>query len=272
MAMTAVAAAAVVTAGVSVYSAATAPGPPDIPAPPPPASYYSYDENGNPAGQQVWDAAQNAYVYKPAPLTDAQKADLAQRQEIRNKMLANINQTPEDRVKAYDEYAKTFSDVMHTDVDKRYTERRDQISENMNSRGLFGSKAYVDSMTQLNQDKNLIDTDIAQKAALAKEQLAQQDQDSYLRTLAQLDAGTKTDALIASQKANTAAQGATAGTAAIMGAANLNSNNILKSWDIESQNNRANTKNYNDSASGLAYLYGYTKNSKAPATPGGAPV
>ncbi len=190
------------------------------------------------------------------------------RMEIRSKILANINQTPEDRVKAYDEYAKTFSDVMHTDVDKRYTDRKNAIAEDMNARGLFGARAYVDSMTELNKDKSNIDTDIAQKAALAKEQLRQTDQDSYLRTLAQLDAGTKEDALIALERVNAASRGANAGTAAIMAGYNADSNNILKRWDIEAQNNRVNTKYYGDTASGLAYLYGITKNTNK----GGSPV
>lgn len=382
----ATAAAAVVTAGVGIYSATTAPDPPNIPPPPPPppppASYQQYDEDGNIVSEQVWDPKKNAYItrvdpepekYKGGtmpdpdpgflynyagskpirrvpipdpyrdwhptfqrpnetdeqyqqryddyrngrvapqqpqqqPETDEQyqqrldqwqakrdqatamwneqypatpteewtawrkrktertvaKAKEAEgnkiRMEIRSKMLANINQTPEDRVKAYDEYAKTFSDVMHTDVDKRYTERKGAIAEDMNARGLFGARAYVDSMTELNKDKSNIDTDIAQKAALAKEQLRQTDQNSYLRTLAQLDAGTKEDALIALERVNAASRVANAGTAAIMAGYNADSNNILKRWDIEAQNNRASTKYYGDTAAGLAYLYGITKN------------
>lgn len=257
---TAVAAvAAVVGAGAAVYSAVSAPKPPDIPPPPPPASYYSYDEYGEAAGEQVWDASRNAYVYKPKPLTEEQKQELAVRQEIRNKNLGDLNKTPEEWEKAADEYAKTFSDAMHTDVDKRYDDRKKNIDEEMEARGLFGSRAYIDKQTELDKEKADIDTDIAQKATLAKEDLTQRRRDVTLRTIAEMDAGKKTDAIIASQNAEAARMGAQLGTASLMGAYNIDTNNTLRRWEAEMERNKNMTNKLSDTASGLAFLYGYNK-------------
>jgi len=132
---------AAASVGSAIYSMSQEP--PSIPPPPPPASYYSYDEYGEPAGEQVWDSSKNAYIYKPKPLTEEQKQELATRQDLRNKNLGYLNQTPEEWVKSAEEYAATFADVMHTDVDKRYAQRKSDINEEMQARGLTGISLQV---------------------------------------------------------------------------------------------------------------------------------
>lgn len=254
-----IAAAAVATAGVAVYSAVTAPDPPDIPPPPQPASYYSQDEQGNPAEEQVWDASRNAYVYKPKPLTEEQKQELAVRQEIRIGRLGEINKTPDEWVTAANDYAKTFADVMHKDVDRRYDDRRRAINEEMEARGLFGSRAYVDKQTELDKEKGEIDTNIAQKSTLAKEDLIQRNKNFALQTIAEMDAGKKMDAIIASQNVEASRMGAQLGTASLMGNYATETSNKLKTWEMESANSRNLTSSLNDTASGLAFLYGYNK-------------
>jgi len=140
MAMTVMAAAAAVSAGVGIMSALNAPSAPTIAPPPPPAGAYEYDEEGNATTIQVWDEEKNAYVTKRYPEPEkesgeteeefnarhqkweedkAERAvDTAARNELREKMLANLDQTPEDRIKAYDEYAANMSTAMHKEVDE----------------------------------------------------------------------------------------------------------------------------------------------------------
>jgi len=256
-ATTVMAVAAVFSAGVAMYSAANQPKTPNIPPPPPPASYYYYDEEGYPAGEQVWDPEKNAYIYKPPPLTEEQKEEKKKRQEIRKQMLDNISQTPEDRVKAYEEYAKAFSDAMHKDVDQRYQDVVRSTDESMEARGMTGSKAYADTISQLAQDKQAADVDIANKAVLAKEQLAQADKDYWLRTIAELDAGRRTDYLMQLQQQQAAAQAAAQGTAGLLANYNADSMNQFRKWEAQMEKNRYMTNTMLDTASGLAFLYGY---------------
>lgn len=257
-----IAGAAVIGAASSIYSA-TRSGP-DIPAAPPPAGYINYDEDGNPAGSQVWDAATNSYIYKPAPLTEEQKVDKAKRAEMRAALLDNLSKTPEDRVKAYENYAQSFSDAMHTDVDKQFTRLKTSQEEALNARGMTGSKAYADTIASLNQDKIGMDTEIAQKAVLAKEELANTDRTFWLNELNSLDNKESTDSVQAMQKQNIATQGSIAGTSALMAKAAVDNSNTLQSWQIKTGQMGDLSKNISGSATGLAFLYGYKGTGKTP--------
>jgi len=122
----------------------------------------------------------------------------------------------------------------------------------------------VDKTTELDNEKADIDTDIAQKSTLAKEDLIQRNKNFALQTIAELDSGKKTDALIASQNADQARMGAQLGTAALMGAYQIDTSNKLKKWETEAALNKNLTNSLTDTASGLAFLYGYgNKGSKA---------
>jgi len=248
---------AIVAGGAAVASTAMAPKPPEIPPPPPPAGYISYDEDGNPAGEQVWNAEKNAYEYKPAPLTEAQKAEKARRDELRTKMLSNIDQAPADRIAAYEEYAKNFSTAAHKDTDQRYADIVRSTDESMNARGMTGSRAYADTTARLAGEKMAEDTDIATRAQLAKEDLANTDRNYYMNVLNNLDAGRNSDTLNALNKANTAYQGAQGGTASLMGGWAQDSSNRLNKWNTAMAANQAFTQNKTNKASGLAFLYGY---------------
>lgn len=275
MGMTVIAVAAVAVAGASIYSAATAPKPPEIPPPPPPAGYISYDEDGNPAGEQVWNAEKNAYEYKPAPLTEAQKAEKAQRDTLRTKMLSNLDQAPADRIKAYEDYAKNFSDAAHKNTDQRYADIVRSTEESLNARGMTGSRAYADITARLAGEKMAEDTDIATRAKLASEDLANTDRNYYMNVLNNLDAGRNSDTLNALNKANTAYQGAQGGTASLMGGWAQDSSNRLNKWNTEMAANQAFTQNMTNTASGLAFLYGYGgggKTAKSPIAPGGTSI
>lgn len=278
--------AAVVSAGLGIFGAvkgsrSSAPTPQPMPAapevapPPPPASYYSYDEDGNPAGSQVWDAAQNAYIYRPAALTPEQQKLRTEKNNLKTQMLGNLNQTPADRVKAYEDYAKAISEGMHRDVDYQFNKSVTAQNEGMASRGMFGSRAYVDAQAELNRTKTLADTDIANKAQLGKENLANQDRNFWLQTLSSLDQDSNAQATIAQGNMRNLQTGAGAATADLLGGYNafnasrnaqwqtqvdyaksLNNNN-LERWatGIAQNNNLSNTMQ--NTASGLAFLYGY---------------
>lgn len=245
--------AAVVGAGVSVY-AATRSGS-DVQTSMP-ASYYSYDSDGNLTGSQVWDASKNAYVYTEN-LTDEQKAENAKIAELKAQILANLNKTPEDRVAAYEEYAQTFSDAMHSEVDEQFEKLKTSSEESLAAKGMLGSKAYVDTMADLDKQKTDMDTEIAQKAILAKEELANTDRTYWLNVLSTLENAENTDAALALQKSQTAAQAATQGTAALTAADQIANSTTLANW--ESKQNSLNTlsSNLTNTSAGLAFLYGY---------------
>lgn len=338
-------AAAGATAASAVYGMAQ--GSPKIPAPPPPASYWQYDEDGNALSVQVWDEKKGGYVNKvdPEPEFDIAKPDKksgkqwvektnpdgetysvmedveesdesynarlkeweekrdtwradseewqkwskrkeerdkdkALRKDVRSKALSNLNQTPEDRVAAYEEYAKNFASSMQKHVDKEYGDISRQTRESMEARGMTGSRADVDLQSELASDKLTADVDIAQKAGMAKEQLAQADKDFWLRTVAELDAGMRGDAALALQQQQAAQQGAMQGTSALMARYAADSDNKLRKWQTKMQQAGALTNAFGglagalgmahmmgnssplkpqSSASGLGYLYGYGK-------------
>ncbi len=199
---------------------------------------------------------------------DAHTADTAARAEIRSKMLANLNQTPEDRLKAYDQYAQSFSDVMHRDVDKRYQDIVRSSEENLSARGMMGSRAYADTMGRLAGDKTAQDTDIANQATMAKEQLASNDRGYYLNVLNSLDAGARADSMTALEKANSANNAAISGNAVNMANYNLMTSGRLTQWQNEVNKNQQMADTSLNTATGLAYLYGY-KNPGGGITPPG---
>lgn len=256
--------------GAAVYSASQRP---DIPEPPPPTNYYSYDDEGNLETVQEWDPERNAYVTKVDPEPDKEKApekwaewndrqekkkkEKAARDSIRQQMLSNLDKTPEERMKAYEEYAQTFSDAMHRDVDRRYKETTSAKEEEMAARGLYGSRAYVDTMAELAREKTEADLDIAERATLAKEDLAARDRNYWMNMLNQVDSGRRADALTALKKTNTAMQGAQMGSAGIMGRYAADTSNRLNDWRIKTDNARQIGSDLSNTATGLAFLYGY---------------
>jgi len=240
----------VISAGASIYAANQAP---DIQAGLP-ASYYSYDDDGNLIGAQEWDAKKHAYISRTY-LTPEEKAEKEKMAKLRQQLLDNLDKTPEDRIKAYDEYAKAYSEAMHKEADAKFNELKTATEENMAKRGLYGSRAYVDSMTDLNREKMEADRDIANAAIMAREGLAQQDKAYWLQALNAMNNAKNADAAMAINRAQLGAQIASQGTAALKAQQDvLNSQRYLK-WQ-----QKANlATNLSDTASGLAFLYGYNK-------------
>ena len=252
----AIAGAAVVGAAVTMMNR---PGSPNYTTAPP-ASYYTYDAEGNLEGSQVWDAEQNAYIYRPAALTGEAKAEKEKVSAMKSTLLSNLDKTPDDRIAAYEEYASAFSAALHKDVDEQYAKTYQGTEENMNARGLFGSRAYVDTIADLNKQKTDADVDIATKATLAKNDLATTDQNYWLNELSLLNNMENADSAEALQTQQTTMQGAQTGSAAVNATNTAQNMNSYQTWLAKQNSNQAMASNLSNTATGLAFLYGYNKN------------
>ena len=275
----AIAGAALVSAAVSVYSATRKPDTPAIPKPPTPSNAKQYNDDGS-VTEQTFDEATNTYttrtVARPeSELSAEEKADIAQqkvekeaRTKLRGELLAKLEKGVEgptaERLKMYDDYATALSDQMHVDTDYRFGKIQNKNRENLEATGMTGSKAYADILADEARTKALSDTDIAQKAAISKEALADQDKQFALNDrnvdinlLANLDAGQNAD--VARQiSSNRAVQDTISSTnASLTGSYLGNSNNIMRDYEARLANNAATTKTMTDTSKGLAYLYGY---------------
>jgi hypothetical protein len=151
----------------------------EIPPPPDPASFYSFefDSEGNPVegGSYVWNKSTNSYTWKPRALSQKEVGEMRLRSDMKMRLLSELNVTPEQRLKQYEEYAKTFSDFIHKDVDLRFAERRQSEAEELSRRGLFGSELAREERARTREEKERSDIDIAQRAFLAKEDIAERD-------------------------------------------------------------------------------------------------
>lgn len=247
---------AVAGTGMSLYNSFGKSGP-DFGAPPAPANYYTYDEDGNLAGSQEWDASRNGYVYRPAPLTPAQKAEKEKRQGLKTQMLSNLDAAPADRVQAYTDYAKAISEGLHKDVDYQFGKLTTAKNEEMTARGLYGSRAYVDTQAELAKQKNESDIEIANRAELGKENLANQDRTFWLNTLSSLDNQANASAMVASNNMRNVQGGSQIATQDLLAGYKNYVEPRFAQWQTEIAQSNANTKNLMDTATGLAFLYGY---------------
>jgi hypothetical protein len=174
----------------------------------------------------------------------------------------------------YDDYAKAMSDQMHVDTDYRFGQIQNKNRENLEATGMTGSKAYADIIADEARTKALSDTDIAQKAVLAKEQLAAQDKQFALNDrnvditlLNNLDQGMNADIATELSRNRAVADVISTTNAAQTGSYLANTNSVMQDYQTRVAANAANTKLMTDTSKGLAYLYGYqTKNNPATTT------
>lgn len=144
-----------------------------------------------------------AQVAQGKQLSDADRAKLV---ALRDQMQANINQTPADRQAAYEEYKKKYSASMHSEIDPQFQQMNANAEEGAISRGLFGSRAYVDSKDLLAKDEIKSNTNIADRATMASEELANSDRQYWANLLGQANAGIQNiDSLQSQIAANLAA-------------------------------------------------------------------
>lgn len=247
--------AAVGALGVATYSAFTQPKAPDIPAPPPPSGYIEYDEDGNIAGSQVYENGN--WVYRPAPVSEEKKAERKAIAEIRQKTLDNLNNTPAEWETAKKEYVAAFKSQAQETVDEQYKKTSEATDEQMNARGMYGSRAYVDALKENTKEKLEADTDVAEKATLAGEQLLTQRKADELATLNAMNSTDQLNVAQAYQKqaqANNTVNQANATQAGLYAA---NNSNILNKWQTQATLHNAQTQTLSNTATGLAFLYGY---------------
>lgn len=260
--------AAVASAGMGIFNSFRGSKAPDMGPSPPPANYYTYDEDGNLAGSQEWDASRNGYVYRPAPLTPEQKAEKEKRQGLKTQMLSNLDKTPMDRVQAYTDYAQAISENLHRDVDYQFNKLNTAKNEEMSARGLYGSRAYVDTQAELARQKTLADTDIASKAELGKENLASNDRNFWLSTLGELDNNANASAAVAANNMRNVQGGAQMANQDLQAGYNDYSAPRFRAWEDQMALSKANTENMANTATGLAFLYGYMDRTKRLNGPG----
>lgn len=247
---------AVVAVGMMAYGLATAPGTPETKTPPPPPNSVQYDDDGGVISSQTYDAATNTWITKGRELTAEQKAEKAKVAELRTQMLDNLNTTPEDRVKAYEEYAASYSDAAHKDVDPRFDELGRTNDEQANARGMFGSRAYVDTQNELAKDKLSQDTAIADQSVMAKEQLASNDRTYWANMLNQIDSGARADTVAQSQITKNMSDSANQSYAGTLANYNMQNSNTLAKWQIEQAKSASYINSGSSMAGGLMYLYG----------------
>lgn len=221
-----------------------------------PTNYIAYDSDGNVLGSYSWDSSTNTYTYKARERTEQDKADNQALADLKSTLIKNLSETPEDRLAAYEEYAKTFSDAMHTDVDRQFAKTMTSAEETMNARGMLGSKAYADIVGDLNKSKLDADTEIAQKATLAKETLANTDKTYWANMLNAIESNNRADYLAELQGSSTAASNTSAANAVQAGSTASANSASLSKWQTELQANQALTQNLMDTSTGLAFLYG----------------
>jgi hypothetical protein len=172
-------------------------------------------------------------------------------------MLSNLGATPLDRVRAYTDYAKAISESLHRDVDYQHEKNVRATDENMAARGLLGSRAYVDAQAELTRSKTLADTDIANKAELGKENLMNQDRQFWLNTLGSLDSERNASGALASQNWRNIMAGSDMATRDLMAGYNTDADRRMNEWATNLALNRDASRSLMDTASGLAFLYGY---------------
>lgn len=237
-----------------------------MPTPPSPANYYYYNDEGQVTQMMVYDKDSNTYIYKTAPLTEEQKREKQLRQQIRQNILEKLKATPAEDLQRYNEYAQKFADSLRQNVQEQYEKTKQSTEEEMFKRGMMGSKAYADIMSELAKQRGEAEQEIAQRATLAKEELAQKDREFWLQTLGQLDAGVKTDTLLELQKAKQAADVVQQANAALEGQYRAQMLNALQK--MQQQNVWTNLfSNLGNTAAGLMYLYGKANAGTLSSTP-----
>jgi hypothetical protein len=221
--------------------------------PPPPPGYISYDSNGEISGSMTWNGS--SYVYKPGAQSPADYTYYEKIKDLRTKTLKNLDKTPEDRLAAYANYSKTLSEALHYDVDLRYEKAQQATREDMAARGLFGARAYADTMGELATAKSRADVEIAQAAEIGKENLAQQDKSNWLSEFGYYDTSL-------ANKQNYDLNREASVRAGVGMSASVQ-NQLFNQDMTASKYNQARQDQYSksmmDTAGGIAYLYGFKK-------------
>lgn len=203
-----------------------------------------------------WLATQNPAYREKIKSWEGRQNEKARVEELKSQMLSNLNQTPEDRIKAYENYAKTYSETLHAETDKKFDETQRSVAESMAARGMTGSRADVDTTKEMVSDKAKADLDIAREAQLRKEDLANTDKQIWLNTYNALSSGARADAAQEYALAGEAATNASMANSAAQAAWQANASDLNQRWQAEREKQKAISDNLNGGLQGIAYLAG----------------
>lgn len=218
--------------------------------PPPPPGYVSYDDEGNLAGSMVWEG--DKYVYRAGQLSQADRQYYDKINKLRMDVLGNLDKTPADREKAYAEYRQRVGDFLQRDVDLKYREDVRGQEETMAARGMFGSRAYADTMGLMSREKRRQDLDVSDKAFFGGEALAQQDFANWMQQL-----GFSEDANRFRKNYGLAReQNALAGVGRSQTGSQASWNQGMQGELLQDQQQQQFNDTLLDTSGGLAYLYG----------------
>lgn len=234
------------------------------PVQPPPPSYisYSYDEEGNAVvdQQQIYNAASNTYSFTPRQLTEQEKTERKEVSSMRAQALSNFKDiaslTPEQQDAKYADYINTYQDVAMREFEPMYEKTARAVDEQASARGMMGSRAYADTLSELNKSRLEQNKAIAQDATLLGRNLYREDVDRAANLYSGLKGMTRSDDAWALQK-----QSAQAGMySAAEAAQQARHNAALSAWatqnEIASRNAAQKGSMLGSIGMGLGYLAG----------------
>lgn len=293
-----IAAAAIVGAGVSVYSAMNQPGAPSTSPPPPPAGASTTNEYGNVQSEQIYNSATNTwetkyYPYGKEPADknstefqewSARKTDFETEKTqlgiLGAKTLAKLNKQDTYTYKnqftgeeiagdtGLKESKETSAKVAEAYTGLKGAYAMDEYGnitkgqkESTEARGLTGSKYDVDITAQREKDYNALLSNIGKEGVMLESDLNQQDYANTLNLKNYVDSKEKSDKILAMEAQNKASQLAQVGNADLLARHSIANDNILNKWRIESDQNAGRTEVFGNLSGslGMAYAYGSAK-------------
>jgi len=302
-----IAAAAIVSAGVSVYSAMSQPDAPSIPPPPPPSGAQTTDEEGIVTSKQVfnsatnmWESQYSAYGFEPSDKASPEYQKWTARKstwegEKRQQTIgiaktnAALNQqniftttdpftgevitgsTGLDESKATSaKVAEAYKGLKSDYAVDEYGNVTKNQKESTEARGLTGSKYDVDITGQRENDYQKLLANIGKEGVMLESDLNQKAFENTMNLGERWKAGEKSDKLLALEAQSKTAQQAQAGNADLLARYSIGNDNILNKWKIESDQNANRTRFLGETSGALAMAYGYGSNpysTKSPIMP-----
>lgn len=183
----------------------------------------------------------------------------AEADAVRQRVLRYIDEPPADRQAAYGEIQKTLAEKMHAEADPKYNEMVRAKEEALATRGMTGSRAYVDTLAELDKQKGEMDTGIARDAVLAGEEAAKGDRAYWLDLVGMLDSGASRETVNALESRRLAESPMSRASSLSSNMFGTDTYSRLKGWESELDKARArNQQGWGNTINGLAALYGYS--------------
>lgn len=141
-------------------------------------------------------AAFNKYLARMARDREGAAQRQKARDDLRTLVMGNIDAPGTDRLKAYEEYAKSIETGMTQDLDKRYAETSGATEGNLTARGLAGTAAYRDAMAALGADRAAIEGGIPIAVKGARDRITDRDRAEWNRIAQRVDMGMDSEGVM----------------------------------------------------------------------------